>query len=518
MERSASGLSWAIATPSGDATGAGAAAFERGGNAVDAALAAATAIAVTAPASCGVGGDLFAAVQRPDGEILCVNSSGRAPMGADSAAVARDHAVMPVRGPIPVTVPGAVAGWRALHGLGAVLGWETAFTRAIELASDGTRVSRDLAEILGDPEASFADDPGLGSIFFVDGAAVAEGGTVRQPALAGTLAAIAAGGPDALYRGEVGDAYVRGLHAAESPITTDDLAAHRASVLPPIRAAYGDLHVAVVPPNSQGFVLLEILSLVERLGVDPDPHGAHAGALARVFAAAAADRDRHLADPDRMRVHPSTLLDDGHLAGLADDLRAAHGAHPVGRPDGDTIAIVAADAEGFGVSLIQSLFWGFGSGICDPATGIVAHNRGACFTLEPGHPNAFAPGMRPAHTLMPVIVHDDRGLVAVAGTMGGYAQPQINAQTLLHLFAGSTPAEAVAVPRWIVERDVPRPAVTIEESVPADAGSSLGAAGFNLVSVGDRSSDLGHAQLIRVAPGRLDVGSDPRSDGGAAAG
>lgn len=516
MQASATGASWAIASPSDDATAAGAEAFERGGNAVDAALAAATAIAVTAPASCGVGGDLFAAVQRPDGEILCVNSSGRAPMHADADAVLREHAAMPVRGPIPITVPGAVAGWEALHGLGAVRPWEEAFGAAIGLAYDGMRVSRDAAETLEQPE--LAKDAGLTSVFFADGAPVGAGSILRQPALAATLAAIAGGGPHALYRGDIGAEYVRGLNAAGSPITTEDLAAHRASVLPPIRAASRDRHISVVPPNSQGFVLLEILSLVERLGIDPDPLGPDAGMLARVFAAAAADRDRHLADPDRMRVHPSTLLDDGHLAGLADDLRAAHDAQPAGRPDGDTIAIVAADAEGFGVSLIQSLFWGFGSGICDPATGIVAHNRGACFTVERGHPNAFAPGARPAHTLMPVIVTDDRGLVAVAGTMGGYAQPQINAQTLTHLFAGATPAEAVAAPRWIVERDAPGRAVTIEESVPDDARSSLASSGFELGTVSDRSSELGHAQLIRVAPGRLEVGSDPRSDGGAAAG
>jgi gamma-glutamyltranspeptidase len=517
MQTSASGSSWAIATPSADATEAGAAAFDAGGNAVDAALAAATAIAVTAPASCGVGGDLFALVQRPDGEMLCVNSSGRAPMGADPAVVARANDVMPVRGPVPITVPGAVAGWRALHDLGGTLPWDSAFARATELASDGMRVSRGVAETLREAGEPFAEDPGLSQIFFLDGTPVAEGEIVRQPALASTLAAIAADGPDALYRGEVGRAYVRGLRAAGSPISTDDLAAHRALVVPPLRAAYRDLHISVVPPNSQGFVLLEIMSLVERLGIDPDPNGADAGMLARVFAAASADRDHHLADPDRMVVHPSTLLDDGHLAGLADDLRAAHPATPHGRPDGDTIALVTADAEGFAVSLIQSLYWGFGSGICEPATGIVAHNRGACFTLEPGHPNGFAPGMRPAHTLMPVIAHDDRGHASVAGTMGGYAQPQINAQTLSHLFAGSEPAEAVAAPRWIVEREA-GPAVTVEASVPTDARSSLGSSGFALLPVPDLSSELGHAQLIRVRPGRFDVGSDPRSDGGAAGG
>jgi len=518
MQRSASGSSWAIATPSDDATGAGAGAFDRGGNAIDAALAAATAIAVTAPASCGVGGDLFALVQRPDGEMLCVNSSGRAPAAADPDAVRERHDEMPVRGPVPVTVPGAVAGWQALHDLGATLPWGSAFGRAIELAADGMRVSRGVAETLQEPGEHFAEDPGLSGIFFVDGAAVSEGTSVRQPALAATLAAIAGGGSDVWYRGEVGRSFVEGLRAAGSPMSTEDLAAHRAVVLPPLRAAYQDLHVSVAPPNSQGFVLLEILSLVERLGIDPGPLGSDAGMVARVFAAAAADRDRHLADPDRMKVHPSTLLDDGHLAGLADDLRAAHAATPHGRrPDGDTIALVTADAEGFAVSLIQSLFWGFGSGICEPATGVVAHNRGACFSLEPGHPNAFVPGVRPAHTLMPVIAHDDRGHAAVAGTMGGYSQPQINAQTLLHLFGGALPADAVAAPRWAVERGAGAP-VTVERDVPEPVRGSIISAGFDLTIVPERSSDLGHAQLIRVRPEGFVVGSDPRSDGGAAAG
>jgi len=279
--------------------------------------------------------------------------------------------------------------------------------------------------------------------------------------------------------------------------------------------------VSVAPPNSQGFVLLQTLSLLERLGVEPDPLSGGAGMLARIFAATSADRDRHLADPDRMTVHPSTLLDDGHLAGLADDLRADHaGTAHGGKPDGDTIALVTADAEGFAVSLIQSLFWGFGSGICEPATGIVAHNRGACFTLEPGHPNAFASGVRPAHTLTPVLVHDARGLAAVAGTMGGFAQPQINAQTLFQSLGGASPADAVAAPRWIVERDAdaPGPVITAETSVPAPARAALAASGFALANVPDLSSEVGHAQLIRTRAGGFDVGSDPRSDGGAAAG
>jgi len=520
MDRSASGPTWAIATPHEEATRAGAAAFEDGGNAVDAALRAATVLAVAYPHMCGVGGDLFALVQRPDGETLAVSSSGRAPGAADPVDARRAGHTMPIRGPVPITVPGAVAGWRAVHGTGAVLPWAAAFSRAIELAIDGVPVARSLAETLAWPDEPFGADPGLSAIFFADGIAPPAGATVHQLALGATLAGIAEGGPEALYGGDIGSAYVRGLNAAGSPIAIEDLAAHRALVLPPLAAAFRGLHVSVVPPNSQGFVLLEILALLERLRVDADPHGHEAGTIARVFASSARDRDRHLGDPDHMTVHPSTLLDDGHLASLADEIRLERTATPPPRTTGDTIALVTADAEGFAVSLIQSLFWGFGSGICEPTTGIVAQNRGACFTLEPGHPNSFAPGKLPAHTLMPVIIHDEHGLAAVAGSMGGYAQPQINAQTLLHLMGGAIPADAVAAPRWILERpEQAAPArIVIEASVPAEARRSLESLPYPVAVVPDRSDELGHAQLIRVRTDAFDAGSDPRSDGGSLAG
>jgi gamma-glutamyltranspeptidase len=518
MQASASGGSWAIATPQVDATTAGAQAFEAGGNAIDAALHAAAAVAVTYPSSCGVGGDLFALVQRPDGEMLAVNSSGRSPAGADPQAVQRRHDVMPERGPIPITVPGAVAGWRAVYDLGAILPWRRVFARAIDLAGDGMRVSPFVAKVLRNPDARYSADPGLAAVFFPGGEPVAAGMTARQPALGRTLQTIAERGPDALYGGELGAAYVDGLNEAGSPMTIADLRAHRAAVLPPMRAAFDGLHVSVAPPNSQGFVLLQILSLLARGGIERDTLGPSAGAIGHVFAAASADRDRHLADTDHMTVHPSTLLDDGHLAGLTDELRTAGLPRPNGPGvEGDTIAIVAADAEGFAVSLIQSLFWGFGSGILEPQTGIVAHNRGACFTLTEGHPNAFAPNKRPAHTLMPVIVHDAAGLFAVAGTRGGHEQPQINAQTLLHTATGASPGEALATPRWVIERGTTS-RVIAEAGVPEEARAALGNSGFDIEVVPDRSHDVGHAHLIRVGPRGFDVGSDPRSDGGAAAG
>jgi gamma-glutamyltranspeptidase len=214
-------------------------------------------------------------------------------------------------------------------------------------------------------------------------------------------------------------------------------------------------------------------------------------------------------------VHPSTLLEDAHLAALADQASAAVPA----RPDGDTIALVAADADGHAVSLIQSLFWGFGSGICEPVTGIVAQNRGACFTLEPGHPNRFAPGVRPFHTLMPVLVHSTDRLAGVAGTMGGYQQPQINLHTITRAFVGGAhPADAVAAPRWVVlgnDEGLERPVVGLEPGVPEATREALRArTGFAQVE----DDGFGHAHLIERTAEGFAVGSDPRADGSAAAG
>jgi len=523
MDTAASGARWAIATPHTLATQAGAEAFERGGNAIDAALAAAATLAVVYPHMCGVGGDLFALVQRPDGAVTAVNSSGRAPAAADADRVREvtgGH-VMPARGPYSVTVPGAAAGWRALHGQGAALDWTTAFERALVHAREGAPVAAGLAETLAEDPA-LAEDPGMAALFFPGGSPLGTGATFAQPALAATLTAIATEGPDVLYRGEVGRRYAAGLAAAGVPIVPGDLEAHRADLLPPLRGRYRDLDVSVVPPNSQGFVLLQALALVERLGIDPDPFGPDAPILARIFSTTAADRDRHLADPARMVVHPSTLLDDGHLAGLADEVRTGGEPEMPRSPSGDTIALVTADTEGHAVSLIQSLFDGFGSGILEPSTGIVAHDRGGCFTLEPGHPNELRGGARPAHTLMPALVHREGRLAGVAGTMGGYAQPQINAMTVIRSFdLAMEPGDAVATPRWLVNGMDPSsetPAVTVEADVPTATTEALREGGFEVDTVGVRDGSVGHAHLIRVTEGGLAAGSDPRADGSAMAG
>jgi gamma-glutamyltranspeptidase/glutathione hydrolase len=524
---SARGDRWAVATPHPRASEAAAAAFARGGNAVDAALHAAVTLAVVYPHMCGAGGDLFALVQNPDGKLVAIDSSGRAPAGADPEGLRAAHGTsMPDAGPATITVPGAIRGWDALHDQGAALPWRDAFGAGIE-AAEGFPISRDLAWSIGRRADELRTDPGFSEVFFADGVP-SEGDVLVQAALARTLRVLAEDGARAFYAGDVGARFVDGIRTLGAPITTEDLAGHAANLLPPLRGRYRGLDVSVTPPASQGFVLLEALAAVERLGIDPDPTGPDAVSLARILMAASSDRDRHLADPGSMTIHVSALLDEGHIASLCDVVRGGLPGHPTSSPlvgpphvPGDTIALVAADADGWGVSLIQSLYSGFGAGILEPSTGIVPHDRGACFTREPGHPTELAPGKRPAHTLMPVAVHRDGDLVALAGTRGGHGQPQIDLMTLVRAFdLGLDPVEAVAAPRWLVGGMSPlrgEPWIETEAGVPEAVRSSFERGGFRVETLAEIDRAVGHAHLLRIDGGTLIAGSDPRADGGAIA-
>jgi gamma-glutamyltranspeptidase len=528
---SARGGRWAVATPHPAASEAAAAAFANGGNAVDAALHAAVTLAVVYPHMCGVGGDLFALVQNPDGKLVAIDSSGRAPAGADPEGLRAAHGTsMPDAGPTTITVPGAIRGWDALHDQGAALPWREAFGAGID-AAEGFPVSRDLAWSLSRRADELRSDPGFIEVVFADGIP-SEGDGLAQPALARTLRILAEAGAGSFYDGDIGERFVDGLRTLGAPITTEDLAGHAADLLPPLRGRYRGLDVSVTPPGSQGFVLLEALAAVERLAIDPDPTGPDAVSLARILMAASSDRDRHLSDPESMTIHVSALLDDGHIAALCDVVRGAIDGHATGRPgeehllgrpqvSGDTIALVAADADGWGVSLIQSLYSGFGAGILEPSTGIVPHDRGGCFTLEPGHPNELAPGKRPAHTLMPVAVHRDGDLVGLAGTRGGHGQPQIDLMTLVRAFdLGLDPFDAVARPRWLVGGMSPlrgQPWIEAEAAVPDAVRASFEREGFRVETLAEVDRAVGHAQLLRIDGGTLISGSDPRADGGALA-
>jgi gamma-glutamyltranspeptidase len=516
---SAAGSRFAIATPHDAATRAGVAAFEAGGNALDAALAAASTLAVTYPMMCGVGGDLFALVKAPDGSVVSVNSSGRSPAGLDADAVRSSNDTMPARGPFAITVPGAVAGWASIHALGARLPWRAAFDHAVRHAK-GVPVAPGVAASIREDAPMLALDPGAAAVFLPQGGPLDAGATLANEALARTLAALAEDGPAALYGGEVGALYARGLRALGCPIALEDLAEHRADLLEPLAARFGDLEVRTAPPTSQGFSMLQALMVIDELGLDPDPLGPDAGRLALAFVAAGRERDGHLADPRAMRVSVPQLLSERHVHHIASAVRSGALPDPTGTPAlGGTVGLVAADADGFAVSLIQSLSWGFGSGVLEPSTGILAQNRGSGFVLDRSHPNDLAPGKLPAHTLMPVMAHRDGRLVGVSGTMGGPAHPQINAMSLLRAHVlGFGAAEAVAAPRWIAGgMDAVEGIAHAEADVPDTVAAALEQVGLRVGRLGRHDSSTGHAHLIVLdEEGAFDVGTDPRADGEAA--
>jgi len=518
----ARGRRFAISTPHAEATSAGAAAFDAGGNAVDAALASATSLAVVYPHMCGVGGDLFALIREPEGSIVVVNASGAAPAAIDVDAIRARHDEMPEHGPAPVTVPGAVSGWWQLAEHWSDLGFSRALQPAVTLARDGVPVSRSLGAMLAEDPERLLGDPGIAGVFSSREGPLQVGELLRQPALARTLETLAARGPEAFYEGELAEALAEHLAFLGSAMTVDDFVAHEPELDSPISLRYADVDVSAAPPNSQGFVLLECLAAIERLDLDRDPLGPDAAVLAEVFRLGSLEADRHNADPRVARVPVGTLLDEGHIAGLIDQVLDRNLGPPAASLGGDTVALVAADDTGLAVALIQSLADGFGSGILEPSTGILLHNRGAAFVLDPSHPNVLAGGKRPAHTLMPVVVQRHGALAALAGTMGGGAQPQINAMTLLRgLDLGMSPSEAVAAPRWLaggMSVGVTERRLVAEASVPKATRDSMESAGYRIDLVGDTDEEVGHAHLLLVdGDGTLEAGCDPRSDGEAAA-
>jgi oxamate amidohydrolase len=506
---------FAIATPHVAATAAGRAAFQAGGNAVDAALAAACVLTVVYPHMCAAGGDVMALIH--DGRAHAVNGSGRAAQALAPDAVRGGVAI---RGVGAITVPGAVAAWRTLAERWGTVPLARALEDAAALAIDGVAVAPALARKLAADPGLITADRGLAGVFAPGGKVLGEGDLLVQERLGRTLQRLAAHGADDFYRGETGARLIAGLRARGSHLSLADLDAHRTDIEPVLRRTIGDEDVLTMGPNSQGFSLPQILAAVDHLELR-DPLATEAPLLAAIFRESARDRDRHLADPAAMERPVEELLSDAHIAGLATRATAAS-TGPVARPhaDGDTIALVAADGSGLAVSLIQSIYYGFGSGVLEPDTGILLHNRGACFSADPDSPNALGPGKRPLHTLMPVVLTRGGRVRWVAGTMGGHAQAQIHAQMLLRRRAGGDPETAVSSPRFVVGELGAADAgeVCIEEDF-ATARTAFEKAGRAPVLMPRWDDSAGHAHAIAVQPdGSFDAASDPRADGAAAHG
>jgi gamma-glutamyltranspeptidase/glutathione hydrolase len=489
-----------------------------GGNAVDMAIAANAAIAVTGPHLCGLGGDLFALVHTGR-SVVALNASGHAGSGLDAAALREEgHAVMPFRHDIrTVTVPGCVDGWSALHERLGSLPMDAILAPAIRLAEEGFPASPLLVASL-----ALLDDRGRANLHELAGQATRPGARVRRPGVGRALRAIAQGGREGYYGGEFGMGLV-GM--ARGVITEGDLSRVQADWVEPLTTTAFGVELHTIPPNSQGYLMLGAARLADRLDLPEDPdHPKWAHLL--VEAAIAAGRDR----PDALHEHADgrALLDaiDARL-GEIDPQRASRRVAP--STDGDTTYLCTADERGMAVSLIQSNASGFGSWLVEPSTGINLHNRGLGFDLRAGHPAEAAPGRRPPHTLAPALATSEGRLRSVFGTMGGDAQPQILLQLAARLFRhGQSPARAIAAGRWALRGPVTGfdtwtssadPEVTVEGHAVHGWTEGLGQRGHTVRPLGAYDSAFGHAHAILVEPdGVLAGAADPRARVGAAGG
>jgi gamma-glutamyltranspeptidase / glutathione hydrolase len=511
-----------VAAPHHLASAAGQAVLADGGNAVDAAVAANLVLAVVTPYHCGVGGDLLAIVW--DGQATGVLSVGAAPDGATpeaiGAAIADGHGDptrslpgtdgMPTFGALPVTVPGAVAGWAHLLARWGTRSFGAVAAAAIDLARDGFPVSPHGAEHVERARPVLTEQSGWAEHY----GRMRAGDRFVQADLATTLESIAADGPDVLYRGPIGERIVATLQAHGSTMTADDLATHAVEEAAPLTGRYRDVDVLELPPPTQGLTALTALGALDALGPLPDDPALATHLQVEVVRAALADRQDHLADARTMTTRPDELLAPARIRAIAAAVdRDAAADWPPARPaPGGTAYLCAADRDGLLVSLIQSNFVGFGSGVVVPGTGIGLHDRGAHFSLDPGDPNVIAPGRRPMHTLIPALALRDGAPWLVFGTMGGDGQPQTHVQLLGHLVdRGADVQEAIDAPRFVV--DVADGSVAIEARADAAVVTGLRARGHDVRPLAAYDHHAGHAHAIVVETAGYAGGSDPRCEG-----
>lgn len=512
-----SSFTGALATPHALATEAGVRAYRDGGNAIDAAIAAAAVLTVVYPHNVALGGDLIALVKTPDGTVQCVNASGWAGAEVDADRLRAKHGSrLPTRDVNAVTVPGGIRGWETLRRFGARLSWERTLADAESTARAGTPVAPSLASHLADEDnADLVGTEDFDRVFRPGGRLLGEGDALVQPALADTFARLRKAGPGDFYAGDIAESIVGYLRSHGSSLSADDFAEFQPETVAPISLDFRGLTVLTSPPNTHGFLLLRALRAVDELGIE-DPLGHGLGTLMRVFHRGNALRAAHLADPRYADVDVAALTNDG-LDEMTELVGAqAERAHV---PHGDTVGVAAADGDGYAVSLIQSVYDAFGSGLIDAATGILFHNRGTGFSLDADSPNVIAPRKRPVHTLMPAMTTYQGAARHVLATMGGQGQPQILAQVLLRAVGGATAQAAVSAPRAVVGMQsdgATVDSVTVEADVASVAGDSIGQAGLAATRVAAHTESLGHSNVVVVdAEGAMTAASDPRSDGAA---
>lgn len=515
----------AVATSQPLATLAGITALQSGGNAADAAVASAAALAVVEPGSTGVGGDCFALFRRAaDGAVAAVNGSGRSPRQLTLEAAGGPDGFDP-QGPHSVTVPGSIAGWADTVERFGRMPLAEALAPAVALAENGFPVTPVISAGWRRQEKLLGRQGPAGSDLLLGGRAPRPGEVWRNPAIAAVLRAVAAGGPGAFYRGAPARSIVEALEERGGCMTVDDLAAHRSTFEAPISAAYRGHTVHECPPNGQGITALMALNILEGFDLAStrprSPEALHL-MIESVRLAFAAARAR-VADPSRSHVPVGAMLDKRYAAarrrlispGAALDL-ASPGELPGAS---DTVYLCAVDAEGNACSFINSNYHGFGAGIVPRDCGFSLQNRGAGFSLDPDHPNALAGGKRPYHTIMPALLtRPDGSLFAPFGVMGGWNQPQGHVQVVVNLVdRGMDPQTALDEPRFSIFDDPPNGDIWVEDGVPDSTVEALARMGHPVRTASGalRATVVGRGQIIARDPDRgvLWAGSDPRSDG-----
>lgn len=432
--------------------------LQAGGTAVDAAIAMNAALGLMEPVSCGVGGDLFAIVwDAKAGKLHGLNASGRAGSALTLADLsARGLATMPEFGGAPVTVPGCVDGWFELHARFGKLPMARLLAPAIRYAREGHPVPPVIAHYWQRGVRRYADFPAWQATYAAGGKAPRAGDVIRNPDLAATYEALAKRGRDAFYTGEMAERIAAAVQAAGGGITSGDLAAHRSTWVEPQRVSYRGYDVWELPPNTQGVAALQMLNMLERFDLKSMGFGSAAALhlMVETKKLAYEDRARYYADPAFAPAPIERLLAKPYAEErlrLFDPARAARAIPPgdAALRQGDTTYLTVVDEERNAVSLIQSNYMGFGSGVVPAASGFTLQNRGDLFNLDPAHPNAYAPGKRPFHTIIPAFVTRDGKPVFSFGVMGGDMQPQGHVQVLCNIIDfGMDVQEAGDAPRW----------------------------------------------------------------------
>lgn len=516
-----------VATSQPLAAQAGLDIMARGGNAVDAAVAVAAALAVVEPTGTGIGGDCFALLHRPNSrDVIALDGSGRSPRAFDPDRLrAAGHTTMPRRGSLTVTTPGAIDAWSMLLDEHGSMPFVDVLAPAIRMAEDGYPVSELIAGAWLASESLLAAHPAAALHFLPNGRAPRAGQIVRIPSIANALRAIAEHGRDAFYSGPIADDIIRTVQAAGGVLDLDDLAAHRSRWVTPISTHFRGARIWECPPPGQGLSALLAIGIARGFepGSQPWNSAERLHPLIEAMRLGFADAAAHVADPDHAPAPLEELLSDEY----ADRRRALIGSERALQtpaagipPVGGTVYLAVVDDHGAGCSLINSNYMGFGSGIVSDRFGIPLQNRGAGFTLKKGHPNEAAPGKRPFHTIIPGLAtrEADGSLLAVFGVMGGHMQSQGHLQLLDNLLTHRMdPQRALDAPRFQI---LPDGRVALEAWFDDHIRRTLSGLGHVVLSKEEAppAGSFGGGQIIVLnEDGVRSGGSDPRKDGHAVA-